>query len=188
MSLSDDDVREIFERRAKGATWTELATAFHVTPATLQQIFEGTLHDEVDVGMTVEERQALGKRLPKRRPYAPQRRLTEAIVRDARDLYGAGTTLEEIADKHHVSTYALRNAIRGVTWSHIQDPPAIPYESKAPVLNEDQVAEARDLRAKGVSFAALADRYGVSYTAVRRAILRDYQGKTIVSVTPRTSE
>lgn len=53
--------------------------------------------------------------------------LTEDSVRDARKEYRlGGISARELAERYGVSTGAMRRAINGITWTHLNDPQELP--------------------------------------------------------------
>ena len=58
-----------------------------------------------------------------RRRGKPQKVLTEAIVRAARELRRLGWKIKEIAEKFAVRAHTLGVAIRGKTWAWVSDEP-----------------------------------------------------------------
>jgi DNA invertase Pin-like site-specific DNA recombinase len=51
--------------------------------------------------------------------------LTEEAVRDARRKFRLGNSPKELAEEYGVSSGAMRRALNGVTWKHLNDPEAV---------------------------------------------------------------
>lgn len=47
-------------------------------------------------------------------------RLTEELVRVLRNEYESGTTIKELADKYQLPWNTVGNAVKGITWSHVE--------------------------------------------------------------------
>jgi DNA-binding GntR family transcriptional regulator len=46
-------------------------------------------------------------------------------VRDARRKFRLGSSPKELAEEYGVSSGAMRRALNGVTWKHLNDPEAV---------------------------------------------------------------
>ncbi len=89
--------------------------------------------------------------------------LTDEIVREARTLYAAGLSDREISERFGIDPATLGYAIRGETWDHITDPPAITERrSNGGKLTRTQIKEIKAARAAGESTVSLGERYGVT--------------------------
>lgn len=104
--------------------------------------------------------------------------LSEAAVPTVRDLYRAGVTYHEIAERFGVAAETIRNVLTGRSWRHVPDPlgpitmrrgPESEESPKAK-LNRAEAEEVRGHHAAGLSYARIASLYGVSKPTVRDVV------------------
>lgn len=105
---------------------------------------------------------------PRTRP-----KLDEEAVREMRRLYVEETrSLSELAAQFGVNDSTVSSAVHGYTWRDV--PGAVPVGRAGldPVLDEEEVAEARRLRDEGLSFRSIGISLRVSGGTVQRALAR----------------
>ncbi|MFI9052441.1 hypothetical protein [Streptomyces sp. NPDC053427] len=100
-------------------------------------------------------------------------RLDEATVAQMRRLYRAGqTTMGRLAREHRVSEGAVRNAVLGITWRHVTEPPAQRADVGGwTVCSEEHEVEI--VRRRGLKppepFRTIAHELGLDVATVHRA-------------------
>jgi lambda repressor-like predicted transcriptional regulator len=111
----------------------------------------------------------------------PNARLTDEVVREAKEARAQGVSLADLCRKYGVDHATLSTATRGKTWKHIEPGPAQARPVRracasgerigASRLKESQIAEIRAaFAAGGVSRRRLALAYGVSHTTIINVI------------------
>jgi len=99
-------------------------------------------------------------------------KLTERQVREMRRLRGKGWSYPRLEERYGVSSTALRNAIKGHSFSYVDEPLPGPVRTRTAMfkLTEAKVREARRLRLKGWVYSRIGERFGVSRVCVYLAI------------------
>ena len=93
-------------------------------------------------------------------------KLTEADVRELRGLYrDGGWTLQRLAERFHVSVTAIYQATRGRTWPNV-DGPTGRTDNRAKLTKQDVLELRRLYRGGEWTVQRLAERYGISRSAV----------------------
>lgn len=101
----------------------------------------------------------------------PTRKLTADDVRQARRRAAAGEPIRQIARDYPVTYTTIRNAIRGLAWSNITDPPPVdPNGNNRTKLTKAEVLEARRRRQQGELVQDLAEELGVHQSTMSQAI------------------
>lgn len=86
-------------------------------------------------------------------------KLTAAIVRDARAAVIAGElTAIEAAQRYGMSVVAMRYALTGHTWGHL-DGPVVPSRKRR-FISKDEAIEMGRLRSDGMSWVEIGSRFG----------------------------
>jgi hypothetical protein len=96
--------------------------------------------------------------------------LTEADVIEIRSLARHGVSDACLAEKYGVGISTIGQARSGTTWSHL--PNAYKLNSRRDGFTKEALAEAKHLRAQGLSYQKIADRLGFSKYAVRHNLLK----------------
>jgi uncharacterized protein (DUF433 family) len=107
--------------------------------------------------------------------------LTGEIVGDMRKLYRAGATATELADKYDCTVSTVRAALLGKSQYKTKVRPLkklranTVHGEKHPhvKLSSEQVDEIRILRKKGVPYATLVKKFGVSSMQIRRIVNKE---------------
>ena len=103
-------------------------------------------------------------------------RLRAADIPEIRQLYRAGVSAAEIAEKYDVTSGTIDNVLHGRTWAHVPDPDGpvqvrrqgtTSAECPLAVLDWERVAEIRRRLAAGEHTRAIAADFGVSNCCVR---------------------
>lgn len=111
----------------------------------------------------------------------PKAQLSESDIVPIRNLYRAGITQQEIAEKFGVAKRTIRQVLTGQSWRHVIDPQGpvkmrmkgcTPEQSPSAKLIWDDVREIRRLRFEGMTCTQIAARFGLSCSAVRDVINR----------------
>jgi len=150
---------------ARTASCADLARERGVPLATMRHALDGTtwagLRDPAPVSGDPNAAQAL----------TPEQ-VAEARIQVARD----PGVLGGLADVFGVDYTSLAEAVYGITWRHLTDPPPLPRPAPtqaagaAAKLDEATVAQLRRDHLGGEPMAALARRAGVDYETVRNAV------------------
>ncbi len=101
--------------------------------------------------------------------------LAEANVREALELYGNGSTMEQLAARYEVNRATIASMLHGETWAHV-DPETPRFGSgrrRHSKLSERIVREALAAHANGASCYSLAKKYGVSMMTMSCALHGD---------------
>lgn len=104
--------------------------------------------------------------------------LSATDVATARERARNGEDISAIATHLRVPYAALYSAVRGRTWQNVETPP-VPGPNNTPEgaqnhrrkLTSHQVCEARNRARTGEPLTVMAERYGVSYSAMRAAVV-----------------
>jgi len=115
----------------------------------------------------------------------PLATLSAKLVAECRELHAGGASVNGLAERYGVGLGALRDAIKGRTWRHVETAPVtlgVPrgQRHKDARLSEVIVIECRRRSLEGERVAALAREFGVSAPAMRNAIT----GRTWKHATP----
>lgn len=104
-------------------------------------------------------------------------KLNARKVASARRRYLAGASAAGIAAGYGVSLSAILSAIHGRSWAGVTDPPPVPVGEAGlePVMGQEDVEQARSMRAAGSSFQEIAERFGVARSTVHRTLGRARQ-------------
>lgn len=97
-------------------------------------------------------------------------KVTRSQVIEARRLYTSGETQRHIAKVLGVSKSQVSNIVTGADWSHI--PGAVP-KKKVRRLSADDKAEVLALIAAGHTHAEVANRFGVTRSAISQVAARE---------------
>jgi Mor family transcriptional regulator len=106
--LTEHEVAEMRQLNREG-TWTlpQLAARYGVSTTAIYQAVRGKTWARV----ATEPCTRMDHRM----------KLTECDVVEMRRLYhDVGCTVQQLAERYQVSTSAVHNAVRGVTWSHVK--------------------------------------------------------------------
>lgn len=100
--------------------------------------------------------------------------LTDAVVLDARRSSKAGETQKSIAARYGVQIAVLGYAIRGQTWTHLDEieAPFVRRIGGATRLTEDTIRAIRREREAGATYYALGPKYDMTPSNVRAICLR----------------
>jgi hypothetical protein len=112
----------------------------------------------------------------------PQARLTNDGVAEARRLRAEGhLSIEQIAQRFGVSVATMASALRGDTWSHVGEKPAVRSRADAMRNRSDKKLSDADVRAirseyaaGGISQKALAKKYGVAQGLIWGVLNRQF--------------
>jgi DNA-binding XRE family transcriptional regulator len=112
----------------------------------------------------------------------PSARLTATAVHEIRRRYAEWASIAELAAAFGVSDQAICDVVGGKSWRHLRGceepmrrPPRFGERNPAAKLTDAQVAEVRArFAAGGISQAALAREYGVSFQSIHAMV----RGKT----------
>ncbi len=99
-------------------------------------------------------------------------KLTEDIVVQCRRRFVAGETQVSLAVEFGVDQSVISDAVRGVTWKHLDEPPVrlLPNTRQATKLTMEIVTECVARHAAGETITSLAREFGASRSAVSMAI------------------
>lgn len=120
-----------------GETYAGLAREYGVAEATLSHAVRGVTWRDVT------EEQPIPHEEPQ--TPAPVRRtlLTHEAVAYARTHYQRGASISVLADHFSVAETTLWNAIHGISWRSVTDPPPVPIRSRTPKMPKPAVDSAR---------------------------------------------
>lgn len=90
-----------------------------------------------------------------------RRRLTPALVAEIVEKYQSGATTPSLCAEYNISKGGLLKMLRQEG-----------AELRCQPLSTEQVSEAAGLYGRGMSLAAIAEHFGVSYNGVRQAFVR----------------
>lgn len=97
-------------------------------------------------------------------------KLDEAKVRHIRQLYAAGESAEELAERFNVRPLAVRRAVKRITWKHVDGGSALRQhlgqQHHSAKLTIVDVIEMRQRHANGESTGVLAAKYPVSQKTI----------------------
>lgn len=101
--------------------------------------------------------------------------LTDEIVVEARDLAREGKSYREVSEALSVKESAIRQAIMGRSWTHLNEisPPVTRSVKGGGRITPEQKVEIRHLRKSGMSCKDIAAQYGCTPSNVS-VITRDY--------------
>lgn len=109
--------------------------------------------------------------------------LTADVVTDMRRRARNGERIQAIADRHGVKHSAAWQAIRGISWQHLQEPP-VPHAprrsrgSRLPYPDREALKpKGLELWASGMALQAVADELGVSKRRIQTWIKQERQGE-----------
>ena len=151
MKITDEQVVVIRERAAGGATFSELAEEYDVSPMQISNICRGK--QRTDVG---------GPLCGPRTGGAPAA-LTDEEAVQARIRADSGETYQSIAEDMEVSAFVVSRVCRGISNTAAPGPIQSPRKPGRKRLTDSQVAEIRKQAEEGAFYADLAEAYSVSY-------------------------
>ncbi|KPI02832.1 hypothetical protein OK074_4982 [Actinobacteria bacterium OK074] len=102
-------------------------------------------------------------------------KLTPAVVAQLRRDYLGGDSITVLAERAGTGHSATRDAIHGVTWRSVTDPPPVPVAGAGGLraLNEDDEAQLVRLRdTQRLSWAAIGTRLGIDKSTALRSYRR----------------
>lgn len=98
-------------------------------------------------------------------------KLTEKIVTECRRRFAEGSTQVSLAAEFGVDQSVISDAVRGITWKHLSEPPVIlPLNSRQSKLTERQALECIERYGNGETITAIALDIGMSRSAVSMII------------------
>lgn len=166
--LSAELVRDARRQVHNGASVDHLARAFGVGNRALSKAVYGS------TWRGVEDPPPLSRPQPADPDQPSPTVLNEEHVRRLRREHAGGATVRYLATRSGLPYNTVHDAIRGVTWAHVDDraPEESSGESSRPgvLLTAATVEEMRRARARGDSLRSLADRFGLRYATVRAAV------------------
>lgn len=181
--LTEDNVREIQATYATGTVSShELGRQYGVAASTILRISSGRGWSHIE-GAVTDSKTALAHGVHLRTGTHHYRtHLTDEDIVAIREAADSGTTRQELAEQHGVTTKAIHSIITGRVWKHVGGPVDIqpPSERRrgednhnTPLTTED-VREIKRAALAGTSQRELGRRYGVSQAAISNIV----RGKT----------
>lgn len=171
--LSNEDVLEIVGmHNTSNYSQQEIANMFNVSRKNVGDILSGKIWSHL-TGIL---------RNPIISEVNPNTKLTKEDILNIVELYGNGSSVDELSDTYGIQQQSIRNIINGVTWSDvtgIQHDPNKPRVNPNAKLDRYSVLEIVQLSEEGYTTRELSERYGIGQQTIRN-ILR---GITWVSVT-----
>ena len=179
--LPDEEVVEIRERALNGESIERIHGDFDCRMDVIVRAVTGETYGHLDgaVGLCVSAPPGACKEQPKG-AYAGVRhhkaKLTPEDVCEMRRLRRrTGLPFAKIGEMYGVRKRAALRAIQGDTWAHVTDVgPVVDNANRVRKLSESDVIEMRRKRKHGThTYRQLADEYGVSFKAARKATKGD---------------
>ncbi|MEV7392854.1 MULTISPECIES: hypothetical protein [unclassified Streptomyces] len=166
--LTAELVRDARRQVQNGASVDRLARAIGVTSRALSKAVYGATWRGVTDPPPISRPQPADPDQPS--PTV----LDEAFVRRLRREHADGVTVRYLATRCGLPYNTVHDAIRGVTWAHIDDHAAegSSGDQRRPgvLLTAATVGEMRRAHAGGASLRSLADRFRLEYATVRAAV------------------
>ncbi|MFD8716884.1 hypothetical protein ACFV2H_02330 [Streptomyces sp. NPDC059629] len=166
--LTAELVRHARRQVQNGASVDHLARAFGVPGRALSKAVYGATWRGVDDPPPLSRPQPIDPDQPS--PTV----LNEELVRRLRHEHAGGATVRYLATRCALSYNTVHDAIRGVTWAHVDGrvPEGHSGEPNRPgvLLTAALVGEMRRAHTGGASLRSLADRFGLEYATVRAAV------------------
>ncbi|MGD3109474.1 hypothetical protein [Streptomyces sp. YGL11-2] len=147
---------------------SHLARAMGVSSRTLSKAIYGSTWRKLD------DPPPLSRPRPRDPDHPSPTVLDENRVRRLRREHAGGVSVRYLATRNGLSYNTVHDAIRGVTWAHVDDlAPEEPLEQRrrpGVLLTAAVVAEMRRAHAGGASLRSLADKFRLKYATVRAAV------------------
>lgn len=94
-------------------------------------------------------------------------RLKEYQIPIMRQMYNSGEwSQQEIAKHFDVHFVTIHDVVRGETWKHVAASDIAPHRDDRKKLSDDDVAQIREARQCGASYANIAEVYNISETQI----------------------
>jgi lambda repressor-like predicted transcriptional regulator len=167
-ALTVDLVRDARRQVRNGASVDHLARLIGVSSRALSKAVYGVTWRRVDDPPPISRPQPADPDQPS--PTV----LNEDHVRRLRREHAGGTSVRYLATRCGLPYNTVHDAIRGVTWAHVDDQAAkeCAGELRRPgvLLTAAVVGEMRRAHADGTSLRSLADKFHLEYATVRAAV------------------
>lgn len=166
--LTAELVREARQQVQNGASVDRLARAFGVTSRALSKAVYGATWRRVDNPPPISRPQPVDPDQPS--PTV----LDDDHVRRLRREHAGGASVHYLATRDGLTYNTVHDAIRGVTWVHVDEQASEEIAEKARrpgvLLTATTVGEMRLAHASGDSLRSLADKFHLKYATVRAAV------------------
>ncbi|MDH6216688.1 hypothetical protein [Streptomyces pseudovenezuelae] len=166
--LTAELVRDARRQVQNGASVDGLARAFGVTSRALSKAVYGVTWRRVD------NPPPIGRPQPAEPDQPSPTVLDDDHVRRLRREHAGGASVRYLATRDGLTYNTVHDAIRGVTWAHVDEQAAEETleEARRPgvLLTAATVGEMRLEHANGASIRSLADKFHLKYATVRAAV------------------
>ncbi len=166
--LTVELVRDARRQVQDGASVDHLARAIGVSSRALSKAVYGATWSRVD------DPPPLSRPEPADPDQPSPTVLNEDDVRRLRREHAGGATVRYLATRSGLPYNTVHDAIRGVTWAHVDEEGAngSAAEARRPgvLLTAAMVGEMRRAHADGASLRSLADKFQLKYATVRAAV------------------
>lgn len=176
-ALTNDEARDIYELVATGEfTQREIAKAYNVSFQVVTNIIQGNAYKNLNLVPMGDRRPLKSKWISGADNF--NAKLDDASARDIHFRYASGESAAALGDEFGVDRNTIIRVINGTGWRHLKlpnivrdpsDPPPQHGEAnRGAKMTEAQVFQAYALIKSGTPAASVAEKFGVSYSAIRR--------------------
>lgn len=176
VKLDKGDIIPIFEMRAEGFSYKEIAQEFNVSFSSILAIIKRENWNHINIPQDLIDAAWKNK---KTCMFKTGQKINQADVYDILNLYNQGETKRSLCQKYNISACLLRMILNKRAWIEVQEKNDIPRErriersSLCVKLTDEQVKLVFEMRFNHASILEIAREMKVSIHAIRLILKRD---------------